>query len=69
MMCLIIVYYGTRLINDTLDTNFIRRSVVERVLNKRVSREVYKRVAYNASTFSTTKMNNANITRNFFIQR
>jgi hypothetical protein len=70
MMYLIIVYYATRFINGTLDTNFIRRSVVERVFNKRVSKEVYKRVVYYArSTVCTTKMNNTNITRNFFIQR
>jgi hypothetical protein len=63
-----VVYYATRFINDTLDTSLIRheRSVVERVFNKRVSREVYKRAAL---YFFYDQMNNVNITRNFFIQR
>jgi hypothetical protein len=40
-----VVYYATRFINDTLDTS-------GRVFNKRVSREVYKRVAYYTFLFN-----------------
>jgi hypothetical protein len=47
----LILYYVTRFINGTLVTSFIR---LERVFNKRVSREVYKRIAY--YTFSTSKL-------------